>query len=237
MLRRRGIVLLLLVVSVLGLGIAVRYVPDLRWLVDQEQWLREKVNAAPVSSWLIGLTLYFLLSLVPGTAGKSVICGWIFGFWAAVIMVDLGLTAAAVVSFLVARYAISQLLHERWQAKLDQLSGWFEREGAFVLLTLRLTHAPFTLVNYASGATPIPLRTFWWTTHLGILPGTMVFTFAGTRIPSIGDVAAHGAWELLDPPLFFALLATAAMPFAVRVLLLPRISGSRRWKEWEEPAQ
>ena len=171
--------------------------------------------------WCQGVLLYTVLSLIPGTGGKSVVVGWLFGLWAAVAMVEFGLTSAAVVSFLIARYFARELiLRQTSMLKLRKFARRFRRQGAFYLLLLRLGHAPFTLVNYGAGVAQIPLRTFWWTTHVGILPGMLVFTFIGTRIPSLQAVAKEGVWSLLDPPLILALLATLLLPIFLR--LVPR---------------
>jgi len=201
---------LVLVVGTVGFG--VQYLPSLNWIVEGEISLRKRIAEAPMMSWFLGLFLYFGLSLLPGTAGKSIVFGWLFGFVAALVIVEIGLTSAALLTFLVGRYFVRQLLHRRWQIRLQMISQRFDRDGAFYLLWLRLAHAPFTLVNYGAGATKIPLMTFWWTTHLGILPGTLIYTFAGSRIPNIRDVVEQGVWAIVDPPLLIVLTATAFLP-------------------------
>lgn len=206
---------MILIVLVACIGIGVRFLPDLEWVVHREDSIRKQIALAPLTSWALALVLYAALSLFPGTAGKSIIFGWLFGFVAALILVEIGLTAAAVVSFLLGRFVVKKMLHDRWRVRIEKISQRFARDGAFFLLWLRLAHAPFTLVNYAAGATSIPLVTFWWTTHLGILPATAVFTFVGSRIPNLRAVMERGAWALVDPPLVIVLVATAVLPMLV----------------------
>ncbi len=216
---RRLLIAIVLVVLVGSIGVGIQYVPDLNWIVDREKSLRNHIAAAPILSWFVGLFLYVGLSLLPGTAGKSIIFGWLFGFVAALILVEIGLTAAAIVSFLIGRFVVKQLIHQRWQMRLRMISQRFSQDGALFLLWLRLAHTPFTLVNYGAGATNIPLVTFWWTTHLGILPATLVFTFLGSRIPNIHAVVEQGAWTIVDPPLLIVLAVTGLLP----ILLSPCI--------------
>jgi len=53
--------------------------------------------------------------------------------------------------------------------------------GHLYLLTLRLMPVfPFFLINILTGLINIPLRTFIWTTSLGIIPGSLVYAFAGS---------------------------------------------------------
>jgi uncharacterized membrane protein YdjX (TVP38/TMEM64 family) len=216
---RRLVALMLLIAFVGLIGVGIHYSPQWSWIVDHEQMLRENVASNPARSWCIGLMMYFAISLIPGTGGKSVVCGWMFGFWQALLIVELGLTGAAVVSFLIGRFFLSSAVHRKWEHRLHSIGRRYAHDGAFYLLLLRLAHAPFTLVNYGAGAIKIPLYSFCWTTLVGILPGAIVFTFAGTRIPSLRSVAERGAWSLIDLPLFAALLATAILPLILRLIV------------------
>ena len=205
-----------LLFAVLTMGICVRYLPNLEWVAEREDWLRSKIRAAPIACYILGLVCYIGLSLIPGTAGKSIVFGWFFGFVAALFLVEVGLTTAAVVSFLIGRFVVQRLLHRRWQIYLRWISKKFEQEGAFYLLWLRMAHAPFTLVNYGAGATNIPLTTFWWTTHVGIFPATIIYTFVGSRVPNIRTVAEQGVLAIVDPWLIVALVAIAIFPLLFR---------------------
>jgi len=213
---RRSLFGMILFFVILAVGIGVRYVPDLNWIAEREDSLRSKIAAAPIICYLLGLVLYIGLSLIPGTAGKSIVFGWFFGFLAALFLVEIGLTAAAILSFLAGRFLVRHMLNRRWQIYLRSISKKFAQEGAFYLIWLRMAHAPFTLVNYGAGATEIPLTTFWWTTHVGILPATIVCTFAGSRIPNISTVAEKGIWAIVDPWLFIILGSIAFFPILLR---------------------
>ena len=139
---RRLIFAITIVVVVGVIGIGAQYLPDLNWIVERENAFRNSIESTPMVSWLVGLLLYFGLSLLPGTAGKSIVFGWLFGFVAALILVEIGLTAAAVLSFLLGRFLLSQMLHRRWQIRLRMISQRFSQDGAFYLLWMRLAHAP-----------------------------------------------------------------------------------------------
>ena len=103
-------------------------------------------------------------------------------------------------------------LWSRFGYSLDRVNQGFEGEGGFYLLLLRLIHAPYTFVNYAMGATRVRLRTFWWATQLGLLPGNVVFVYAGSRFPSLQDIAHGGAQQVWTPDVVLALLLVALFP-------------------------
>jgi uncharacterized membrane protein YdjX (TVP38/TMEM64 family) len=188
-------------------------------LIAEETYLLSAVQANPVRSWLIGFTLYLGLSLIPGTAGKSVVAGWLFGFWAAVLMVDVALTTVAMATFFASRFIFREAIESRFGLHLDRFRKKMESEAAFYLLSLRLLHTPYSFLNYASGATSIvPASTFLWTTQVGMLPSTMIFVCVGTRIPTLTVVATKGPIALLDGPLIAALLATSVLPFILRAI-------------------
>lgn len=219
MLSRRQLFLALFLLLVVAIGIGIRHLPTWSWIVQHEISLRETVRQNPWRSFGLGTLVYALVSLIPGTSGKSVLFGWLFGFWTALVIVEIGLTTAAVISFSFSRFAIRQMVQEKWQSRLQLLSARFESDGVFYLLLLRLAHAPFTFVNYSAGATRVPLTGFTWTTALGLLPGTAVFTFAGTRIPTLTSLAEHGVIELVDVPLILVLAATFVLPILLRYFI------------------
>jgi uncharacterized membrane protein YdjX (TVP38/TMEM64 family) len=203
-----------------ALGVLARHFGSMEWLVDNETRLRGWVQQNPALVWFAGLAIYTAFSLVPGTSGKAIVFGWLFGFWQAVLMVDIALTLAAVISFLVARYLLRDKVQAKFKFRIEKLNDGLERDGVFYLLMMRLAHVPFTFVNYGTATTSVPLRTFAWTTLIGILPGTMVFVFVGTRIPTLAAIADKGAWELLDPFLLavlaFAIVFPASVHWAIR---------------------
>lgn len=214
---QRILATLVVVLSLATLGLLAQRYASLDWLAAKETRLREMVQAHGLVSWMIGFLIYTCLSLIPGTAGKAVVCGWLFGFWAAVLMVDGALTVAALVSFLTSRFLFRETVEFRLGIYLVRFRQRLESNAGFYLLMLRLLHAPYSLVNYLAGATNlVPIQTFWWTTQLGVLPSTMIFVFAGTRIPTLSAISARGVWALLDYRLFGALAMTAVLPLMIK---------------------
>ncbi len=206
----------LFVLLIGAIGLFAGQFDELGWLVENEERLRGFVQKSPWIGWFLGFALYFLFSLIPGTVGKSVVCGWIFGFWPAVLMVDLALTGAALISFSAARHLMRQYVESRFAAIIGILNRHLEQDGVSYLLMLRFAHIPFSFMNYSLAITSVSYSTFCLTTAVGLLPSTMVFVFIGTRIPSIKTIAEKGVWELMDPILFVGLAATTVFPLLLR---------------------
>jgi uncharacterized membrane protein YdjX (TVP38/TMEM64 family) len=214
--KRKLPVLLVAVAAFAGVAWYVRNHVSLEELVVQEQRVREAIEEGPWRSFAIGLAIYAVVSLVPGTSGKSVVFGWLFGFVQGVLIILLGLTAAAMVMFTLSRYVFRDVIERRYGRFLGALNRHLQKEGAFYLLVLRMAHFPYSVINFVSGASRVGARTFCWTTTVGLLPGTMVFAYVGARLPSLDKLAAQGVGSLIDAPLIGALALSAIFPFVVR---------------------
>jgi uncharacterized membrane protein YdjX (TVP38/TMEM64 family) len=217
--RRKAYVLAATAIVLGALAWYVNTHVSLEEMAIQEDRIRTAIALHPGRSFAIGLGVYAALSLIPGTGGKAIVVGWIFGYWRAMVIVIVGLTCAAMAIFFLSRYLFRAYVESRYTSLLLLMNKHIEREGAFYLLTLRMAHAPYSIVNPVSGASRVPVWTFFWTTIVGLLPGTAVWAYVGVRLPSLNNLAADGPGSLLDLPLIIALVASALLPIFVRSLV------------------
>lgn len=201
------------------LGWYVNSYASLDALIAQELVVREAIATHPLQSFCIGSAIYLVLSLVPGTGGKGVIYGWLFGFWQAVTIVSVGLTIAAMLIFYLSRYLFQEAIEKRHTRFLALMNKHLEKEGAFYLLTLRMAHAPYSIVNPVSGASRVRSWTFFWTTAVGLLPANAIWVYVGLRLPSLEELTVTGPEAFIDMPLIVALVGCALLPPAVRYLI------------------
>ena len=174
-------------------------------------------------SIILFVLLYIVVTAlsVPGAVVLTLGGGFLYGTAPATLYVNLGATTGAVLAFLSARYLLGQQLQNKYQKQLDRFNREMETEGWRYLLTLRLIPIfPFFLINFLSGLTRVRLRTFAWTTALGIIPGTIVFAYAGSQVGSINSTA-----DILSPKVIMAFLLLAC--FALFPAVLSRIKAAR----------
>ncbi|MEJ2434691.1 MAG: VTT domain-containing protein, partial [Pseudolabrys sp.] len=96
-----------------------------------------------------------------------------------------GGTLGATVIFLVARTALGEPLLMRAGPRAKQLAKGFREDAFSYLLFLRLVPAfPFFLVNLVPAFAGVRLGTFVVATAIGIIPGGVVYAFAGTGLDS-----------------------------------------------------
>lgn len=212
--------------KLLVLGLAAIFLTVLAWyvknnvsleeLVEQENRIRELISLNPWSAFFLGFGIYTVLALVPGTGGKAIVYGWLFGFWQAVTIVTVGLTIAAMAIFSLSRYLFQESIERRYTNFLAVMNRHLEKEGAFYLLTLRMAHAPYSIVNPVSGASRVRTWTFFWTTAIGLIPANAIWAYVGMRLPSLQELADRGPSSFIDLPLILALVFCAILPLLVR---------------------
>lgn len=191
-------------------------------LVEREAEFRAFYQLYPAETLAIAFLVYVAVTSLslPGAAAMSLLYGWLFGFWRALILVSFASTAGATIAFLISRYLIGDFVQSRFGPRLAAVNSAIERDGAFYLFTLRLIpQLPFFVVNVAMGLTPLPTWTFWWISQLGMLPGTIVYVLAGASAPSLKHIADRGIASLLDWKLAGALVLLGLLPLVLRWVL------------------
>ncbi|MEJ7595607.1 MAG: TVP38/TMEM64 family protein [Planctomycetaceae bacterium] len=201
-------------------------------LATREAAFRQYQEDHPILIYLFAFLIYVTVTglSLPGATPMSLLMAWFFGFWRGLILVSLGSTTGATVAFLLSRYLFRQSITNRFGERLEKFNSALQREGPFYLFTLRLIPAvPFFVINAVMGLTPIRVRTFWWVSQLGMLPGTMVYVYAGSRVPNLQTLADKGIHAIFTPGQMAQILSAFALlglfPLIPRQLM-KRISRS-----------
>lgn len=146
---------------------------------------------------------------LPGAAILSLAAGAVFGAVTGTLYVNIGATVGATLAFLVARYLFRDAVLRKFGANLEKVNRELEQRGFNYLLFLRLVPAfPFFLVNLGAGLTKLPLRTFFFGTMIGIIPGSFVFCNAGASFATISSMSEVASPRVLGS---FALLGLFAI--------------------------
>lgn len=154
---------------------------------------------------LFGLIYIGAALFIPGAVVLTLGGGFLFGVFPGVLYVNFFATLGAVISLLMSRHVVGTWLQRRYAAQLETLNSLIERNGAGYLLVLRIVPVlPFFAVNYLAGLTLVRVRTFVWTTSLGMLPGSLIYAYAGKRLGSV-----TGTDQLLTPGNLVLLLVLA----------------------------
>ncbi|MCA9061935.1 MAG: TVP38/TMEM64 family protein [Planctomycetaceae bacterium] len=200
--------------------------PDLQTLAEREAELKVLHRDHPLLSISTAFLVYVLVTglSLPGATILTLVFAWFFGFWPALILVSFASTGGATVAFLSSRYLLRDSLRQRFGDRLQSFDDALRADGAFYLFLLRLIPVvPFFVINLVMGLTPLKTRTFWWVSQVGMLPGTLVYVYAGASVPDIASLAEQGIHGILTPNLLFAFVLLGVTPLALR-------KAVQRWK-------
>jgi uncharacterized membrane protein YdjX (TVP38/TMEM64 family) len=177
-------------------------------------------RVAMVAGFMAVYIVQTVLSL-PGAAILSLAAGAIFGSIAGTVYAIIAATIGATLAFLVTRYLLRDAVQKRFGSRLEGMNRELEARGLNYLLFLRLVPVfPFFLINLAAGLTSLPLRTFFFGTLLGIIPGGFVYVNAGASLAAIDSLGGIASPRVLGS---FALLGLFA--------LLPALYGKLKVKK------
>lgn len=218
------IILLALVIAAVGIGYwQFGDALSLERLAEQESALRQFQSDHPVMVYGVAFLIYVGVTglSLPGATVLTLVFGWYFGFLEGFVLVSFASTAGATLAFLLSRFLLRDSIESKFGSTLEKFNESLRREGPFFLFSLRLIPAvPFFVINAVMGLTPMKAFTFWWISQVGMLPGTIVYVYAGSRVPDLQALAKDGINAVFSPQQMFQILIAFVLlgvfPFVVR---------------------
>lgn len=205
---------------------------NLEALKAQQASLNAQVSAQPLLAAGIFFVIYVAVTALslPGAALMTLLGGALFGLGEGFLLVSFASTMGATLAMLSSRFLLRDWVQKRFGKRLASIDQGVERESAFYLFALRLVPLfPFFLINLAMGLTRLPVRTFWWVSQLGMLPGTLVYVNAGRELGQLESLSG-----ILSPGLIGAFVLLGIFPIIARKLL-GLIQARRIYKNWIRP--
>ena len=191
--------------------------------------VQARYHANPLQTGLGFFAAYVAVTglSLPGAAVMTLLAGAIFGLLWGTLIVSFASTAGATLAFLASRFLLRDWVQGRFGERLKLINEGVAKEGAFYLFALRLVPVfPFVAINLLMGLTPIRAWTYFWVSQVGMLAGTIVYVYAGTKLGEFRISAGLlAAFALLG---FFPLIAKRAME---------AFKARRVYARWSRPAK
>ncbi len=191
---------------------------SLGYIKDSQQRFQALYTEKTVTVIAVYMGVYILVTSLslPGAAIMTLAGGALFGLLVGTVVVSFASTIGATLACVVSRFVLQDWVQRRFGQRLVAVNQGIEREGAFYLFTLRLVPIfPFWIINLVMGLTRMKLRTFFWVSQVGMLPGTLVYVNAGRelgRIDSLGGI--------LSPGLIFSFVLLGIFPLATKKIMV-----------------
>ncbi|MDJ0636349.1 MAG: TVP38/TMEM64 family protein [Xenococcaceae cyanobacterium MO_188.B29] len=179
------------------------------------EYLREN-QCCVIIPFIITYTILTVVG-IPGTI-LTVAGGIVFGLWWGTLWSVIGATLGALGAFWTARYLLRDYIKRKFSknklvTRFNQAIA--DRPMRFVLAVRFAPISPFNVVNFVFGLTPLHWFTYTMATFVGIIPGTLAYTWLG-----ISGIEALAGGDRL--PL---ILAVSLLTF---LSILPMCVGRRR---------
>ena len=167
---------------------------------------------------LLVLGSFFLIYMLttafslPGAVWLTLAGGALFGLFTGTVIVSFASTIGATLAMLIARFLLRDWVHSRFSRQMQTINFGINKDGGFYLFTLRLLPViPFFIINLGMGLTQLRTATFFWTSQLGMLPGTLVYINAGSELGKI-----HSISDILSPTLIGSFVLLGIFPLLVK---------------------
>jgi uncharacterized membrane protein YdjX (TVP38/TMEM64 family) len=164
--------------------------------------------------------------MVPGSA-LTIGGGFLFGLMLGTPATVVGATLGASILFFASKTSLGSVLRDVAGPFIGKMRAGFAENPVSYMFALRLIPLfPFAAVNIAPGLLGANYRDYLMTTLLGIIPGTLAYTWIGAAVkgtlleggtPDIGSLASNFV------PAFIALGLVSLLPVAYKKFLAKKV--------------
>ena len=148
--------------------------------------VRRAVAASGAWGPVVYVVLHVVLTLVPVPKNLLAgVAGVLFGLGAGIALSWSASVLSAMVTFHLARHLGREAVEDLTGRRIDSVRRVLREQGVLSVVIARLTPVvPFTVVNYASGVSPVTRRDYLVGTALGVVPGTVAYVALGASAGS-----------------------------------------------------
>jgi uncharacterized membrane protein YdjX (TVP38/TMEM64 family) len=184
--------LVALIVIVITLFLAMKFLPVQEWLRNFNSWVAH-MGVAGIFIF-IGVYAVATVLLAPGSI-LTIGAGFAFGLWKGFLAVSAGSTLGAALAFLVARFIARDRVEAiaKGNDKFRRIDNAIGKQGAELIFLLRLSPViPFNISNYLYGLTSVKFWPYVLVSWIGMIPGTFLYVYIGTASQAAVSAVASG---------------------------------------------
>jgi uncharacterized membrane protein YdjX (TVP38/TMEM64 family) len=216
---RRTTLIRLATLAVLAALIVATFwlVPVQGYLAIVLEWMQ---TIGPIGMILLG-ALYTPAALLFLPAWPLTLAGgFAFGVLRGTIIASMGSVLAASAAFLAGRTLARGFIEERLSRfpRFAAIDDAVAEHGFKIVLLTRLSPVlPFNLLNYAFGLTKVSFRDYVLASWIGMLPGTIMYTYLGSAANSLATLSTGDVTPPLTKKVMFVLGLVATLLVAIFV--------------------
>ena len=156
-------------------------------------------------------TILWVFPLLGFGSPVAIMGGFIFGKWIGTIVVVSGLTIGATLLYVFGNYFLRDLIREKFLNKYQSLETKFKKSEFIYLLFYRMVGGiPWQLQCLLPTLFDVKLKNYFFSTLIGVVPGTFLITSIGSGLEKIIDknLEAPSVLDIIfSPDIYIPLLA------------------------------
>lgn len=201
-------------------------------LKDQHENLINYYMENTFSFSAVFFLIYILVTSfsLPFAAILTLAAGSIFGLIKGVILVSFASTIGATIAFIFSRILLKDYIEKKYPNALKIINKGIEKDGMLYLFALRLVAIfPFFIVNLIMGITSIKIKTFFFTSQIGMLAGTIIYINAGHQLSQIDSLQ-----DIFSPSVLISFALLGIFPI-ISKRTISLIRDYKKMKNWKKP--
>lgn len=148
----------------------------------------------------IGLYIVTTAASIPIALLLSIAIGLMFGWALGAFIIIVGATIGASILYFIAKSLAHDFFTHRAGKFLNVMAKGFRENSVSYMLFLRLAAIfPFSVVNVVPAILGVSFKIYFWTTAIGIIPGTLAYAYAGEGLRSIISERASACVNNITP--------------------------------------
>ena len=145
-------------------------------------------NLLFISIIFLVLTIVWCFPLLGFGSPIALIGGFIFGKWIGTLLVVIGLSIGATLLYVFGNYFLKDLIREKFLNKYQKLETKFKKSEFIYLLFYRMVGGiPWQLQCLLPTLFDVKLKNYFFSTLIGLVPGTFLITSIGSGLEKIID--------------------------------------------------
>lgn len=188
---------------------------------------REFLQTFVAHNYILSVLIYALMCVIvvattlPLSAFMFILAGFLFGMKWGIVYSNISATLGALISFIWMRYVFGRAVPEKLKVRLAPFNKDIQKYGAFYFLILHvMSILPFFLINMLAVVADLSWFTFVWTTTIGIIPISLLYTYMGQKLGVINSIQ-----DILTRPVIMAFVAVVFL--ASLPILIAKIKNKR----------
>lgn len=239
-------------IAVIAVGVVFAFALNLKDVLNFDTLYQERValfawrdSLGMIGGPLALIALYgvgMTLSLPVGV-WLTIAAGFIFGTAIGGLSALVGATIGASGLFFIARFALFDVIDEKFGPRLEPFRQGFEANGLSYMLVLRLLPVvPYWMINLACALVGVRYRTYLIGTFFGMAPASLIFASVGSGLNSLFAACdqakvqdpnavcqAPGFDEIMTPEILASLFGLAFL--ALMPVIYRRFKKTKKWPE------